>query len=94
MRGIGHKTYMPGRGVQKRLPSKKGGIKMAYGRKLKGTSRRVPITVHAPLDRLDAIDEYVEERRQQEGKAYSRSDFYEEAAALYLDLKLGRGQTE
>lgn len=48
---------------------------MAYGRKLKGTSRRVPITVHAPLDRLDAIDEYVEERRQQEGKAYSRSDF-------------------
>lgn len=93
MRGIGHKTYMPGRGVQKRLPSKKGGIKMAYGRKLKGTSRRVPITVHAPLDRLDAIDEYVEERRQQEGKAYSRSDFYEEAAALYLE-KLGRGQTE
>lgn len=57
---------------------------MAYGRKLKGTSRRVPITVHTPLDRLDAIDEYVEERRQQEGKAYSRSDFYEEAAALYL----------
>lgn len=93
MRGIGHKTYMSGRGVQKRLPSKKGGIKMAYGRKLKGTSRRVPITVHAPLDRLDAIDEYVEERRQQEGKAYSRSDFYEEAAALYLE-KLGRGQTE
>lgn len=93
MRGIGHKTYMPGRGVQKRLPSKKGGIKMAYGRKLKGTSRRVPITVHAPLDRLDAIDEYVEKRRQQEGKAYSRSDFYEEAAALYLE-KLGRGQTE
>ena len=55
-----------------------------YGRKFKGASRRVPITVHAPLDRLDAIDEYVEERRQQEGKAYSRSDFYEEAAALYL----------
>ena len=66
---------------------------MAYGRKLKGTSRRVPITVHTPLDRLDAIDEYVEERRQQEGKTYSRSDFYEEAAALYLE-KLGRGQTE
>lgn len=41
---------------------------MAYGRKLKGTSRRVPITVHTPLDRLDAIDEYVEERRQQEEK--------------------------
>ena len=41
-----------------------------YGRKFKGASRRVPITVHAPLDRLDVIDEYVEERRQQEGKAY------------------------
>lgn len=95
LRGIGHKTCMPGRGVQKRLPSKKGGIKMAatYGRKFKGASRRVPITVHAPLDRLDAIDEYVEERRRQEGKAYSRSDFYEEAAALYLE-KLGRGRTE
>ena len=33
------------------------------------------------------------ERRLEEGKAYSRSDFYEEAAALYLE-KLGRGQTE
>ena len=62
-----------------------------YGRKFKGASRRVPITVHAPLDRLDAIDEYVEERRQQEGKAYSRSDFYEEAAALNFE-KQGRGQ--
>lgn len=65
----------------------------AYGRKLKGTSRRVPITVHAPLDRLDMIDEYVEERRQQDGKAYSRSDFYEEAAALYLE-KLGKIEKE
>lgn len=62
---------------------------MAYGRKLKGTSRRVPITVHAPLDRLDMIDEYVDERRQQEGKAYSRSDFYEEAVQFYLK-HLGR----
>lgn len=62
---------------------------MAYGRKLKGTSRRVPITVHTPLDRLDMIDEYVDERRQQEGKAYSRSDFYEEAAQFYLK-HLGR----
>lgn len=64
-----------------------------YGRKLKGTSRRVPITVHAPLDRLDMIDEYVEERRQRDGKAYSRSDFYEEAATMYLK-RLGREPEE
>lgn len=57
---------------------------MAYGRKLKGTTRRVPITVHAPLDRLEQIDAYVEERTAADGKAYSRSDFYEEAAQYYL----------
>lgn len=57
---------------------------MAYGRKLKGATRRVPITVHAPLDRLDQIDCYVEERSREDGKAYSRSDFYEEAAMYYL----------
>lgn len=57
---------------------------MAYGRKLKGNSRRVPITVHAPLDRLDQIDDYVAERTEADGKAYSRSDFYEEAAQFYL----------
>lgn len=62
---------------------------MAYGRKLKGATRRVPITVHAPLDRLDQIDEYVDEHREAEGKAYSRSDFYEEAAEFYLKY-LGR----
>ncbi len=58
---------------------------MAYGRKLKGATRRVPITVHAPLDRLDQIDSYVEERSREDGKAYSRSDFYEEAAKYYLE---------
>ena len=75
MRGNRAKTYLSGRRSQKRLPFEGKERIMGYGRKLKGTSRRVPITVHAPLDRLDAIDEYVEERRQQEGKAYSRSDF-------------------
>lgn len=58
---------------------------MAYGRKMKGATRRVPITVHAPLDRLEQIDDYVEERCKTEGKAYSRSDFYEEAAKMYLE---------
>ncbi len=62
---------------------------MALGRKLKGASRRVPITVHAPLDSLDLIDAYTEERSQEQGKAYSRSDFYEEAAKAYLKA-LGR----
>lgn len=62
---------------------------MAYGRKLKGATRRVPITVHAPLDRLEQIDAYVEERSEIDGKAYSRSDFYEEAARMYLE-QLGR----
>lgn len=64
-----------------------------YGRKFKGASRRVPITVHAPLDRLTLLTSTWKKGCQQEGKAYSRSDFYEEAAALYLE-KLGRGQTE
>lgn len=62
---------------------------MAYGRRLKGATRRVPITVHAPLDRLEQIDAYVYERNKEEGKAYSRSDFYEEAARIYLE-QLGR----
>lgn len=66
---------------------------MAYGRRMKGTSRRVPITVHAPLNRLDQIDSYVEERNETEGKAFSRSDFYEEAAEFYLK-HLGKLQTD
>lgn len=49
----------------------------------------MPITVHAPLDRLEQIDAYVEERSEADGKAYSRSDFYEEAARMYLE-QLGR----
>lgn len=63
--------------------------RMAYGRPLKGKSRRVPITVHAPIDTLDIIDEYTEERDQQQDGAYSRSDFYNEAATFYLK-HLGR----
>ena len=61
----------------------------AYGRPLKGKTRRTPITVHAPIGMLDIIDEYVEERDQQQEGAYSRSDFYNEAAKLYLK-HLGR----
>lgn len=56
----------------------------AYGRPLKGKTRRVPITVHAPIDMLDIIDKYTEERDQQQDGAYSRSDFYNEAATFYL----------
>lgn len=60
-----------------------------YGRPLKGKTRRVPITVHAATGMLDIIDEYVEERDQHQKGAYSRSDFYNEAAKFYLD-HLGR----
>ena len=54
------------------------------GRPLKGKTRRVPITVHAPIGKLDIIDEYVEERNKQQEGAYSRSDFYNEAATFYI----------
>lgn len=60
-----------------------------YGRPLKGRTRRVPITVHTAIGILDIIDQYVEERNQEEKTAYSRSDFYNEAARLYLE-HLGR----
>ena len=60
-----------------------------YGRPLKGKSRRVPITVHSTIGVLDAIDDYVEERDSQEQRSYSRSDFFNEAALLYLK-QLGR----
>jgi len=57
---------------------------MSYGRPLKGNSRRIPVSLHVPLDMLDAIDAYVKERRETEG-VYSRSEFYTEAAKLYLE---------
>lgn len=60
-----------------------------YGRPLKGKTRRVPITVHTAIGILDIIDQYVEERNQEEKTVYSRSDFYNEAARLYLE-QLGR----
>ncbi len=60
-----------------------------HGRPLKGKTRRVPITVHTAIGILDIIDQYVEERNQEEKTAYSRSDFYNEAARLYLE-HLGR----
>lgn len=57
---------------------------MAYGRPLKGRSRRVPITVHASVETLDIIDDYVEEQSQQRENQYSRSDFWNEAATMYM----------
>ncbi len=66
---------------------------MAYGRPMKGKSRRVPITVHSSIGLLDAIDEYVEERDSTQDGAYSRSDFFNEAALLYL-RQLGREPEE
>ena len=61
---------------------------MAHGRRLgrpmKGRSRRVPITVHASVETLDIIDTYVEEQSQQQEGQYSRSDFWNEAATMYM----------
>ena len=55
------------------------------GRKLKGETRRVPITVHAPLDQIARIERHIAEKRLQEGyESYSRSDFYHDAAEHYL----------
>lgn len=55
-----------------------------YGRPIKGKSRRVPVTIHATIGTLDIIDEIVEQRDQEQEGAYSRSDFYNEAALQYL----------
>ncbi|MCD8308857.1 MAG: hypothetical protein LUD19_03300 [Clostridia bacterium] len=60
---------------------------MRYGRPLKSGSRRIPITIHAPIKTLEAIDEYVSEYAETSGTAYSRSDFYNEAAAALLRSK-------
>ena len=57
---------------------------MPYGRPLKGKSRRVSVTIHSPVGLLDIIDNYEEERDSQEKRAYTRSDFFGEAALLYL----------
>lgn len=57
---------------------------MAYGRPMKGGSRRTPITVHAPGNIIDIIDAHVEEYAEQNEIVYSRSDFYNEAAIALL----------
>lgn len=55
-----------------------------FGRPMKGRTRRVPITVYLASGMLDTIDDYVEKKNQQQEAAYSRSDFYNEAAEIYL----------
>ena len=57
---------------------------MAYGRPMKGRTRRVPITVHASVGTLDIIDDYVEKRKTEQERQYSRSDFWNEAANMYM----------
>lgn len=56
---------------------------MAYGRPMKNKTRRVPITVHIPVGMLELIDRYTETC----GTAYSRSDFYNDAAVALLQSK-------
>ena len=60
---------------------------MAYGRPMKNKTRRVPVTVHIPVGMLDLIDDYVERHSEETETAYSRSDFYNEAAVALLQSK-------
>lgn len=65
------------------------------GRPLKGKSRRTPITVHVPAGLLDTIDEYTEQRDSREDGAYTRSDFFCEAALAYMKaLGMDTGDAE
>lgn len=66
---------------------------MTYGRPMKGATRRIPITVHTTSGMIDAIDAYASKRCQEEGHAYSRSDFWNEAAEALLRI-LGRWTDE
>lgn len=58
--------------------------KMPYGRPLKSKTRRTKITISAPGATIEAIDAFVAEYAQATGTAYSRSDFYNEAAIAKL----------
>lgn len=60
---------------------------MAYGRPMKNKTRRVPVTVHIPVGMLELIDSYVDECTETSGTAYSRSDFYNDAAVALLQSK-------
>lgn len=60
---------------------------MAYGRPMKNGTRRVPVTLHIPIGMLETIDDYVVDYAQTSGTAYSRSDFYNEAAVAFLQSK-------
>lgn len=60
---------------------------MAYGRPMKNETRRIPVTVHIPLGMLNLIDEYVDQHCTETGTAYSRSDFYNDAAVALLQSK-------
>ncbi|MEA4832431.1 hypothetical protein SDC9_159680 [bioreactor metagenome] len=57
---------------------------MTYGRPMKGATRRIPITIHTTTGMIDTIDAYVDEQRREGHRAYSRSDFFNEAVTLYL----------
>lgn len=55
-----------------------------YGRPMKGATRRVQTTVQISTGVLDIIDTYVEEKDTAMDGAYSRSDFVNEALAVYM----------
>ena len=49
---------------------------MAYGRPMKGRTRRVPITVHASVGTLDIIDDYVESAKRNRSGNTPAVDFW------------------
>ena len=53
-----------------------------YGRPFKGATRRFPIVIQAQSGLIDQIDALVAEKS--DIKAYSRSEFFNEAAEHYL----------
>ena len=68
--------------------------KRPYGRPLKGKDRRVSVAVYVTGSTLDTVDDYVRARQQQE-RAYSRSDFVNEALERHMkDLGITEGRND
>jgi hypothetical protein len=56
----------------------------AMGRPMKGKNRRIQTTIYAESRLLDIIESIVAEKQNGGESGYSRSEFYHEAAVMYL----------
>lgn len=56
----------------------------SLGRPVKGGSARKAITIHMEFDKIEIIDEYVAQQRNDGNKGYSRSEFVDEAITEYM----------